>query len=135
MINFPSITQVAETEYSPLPAGSQLMFCQSQQFDESGIQVSNMALYWEATGPMDETAMCKAMDILSSSRDYLQISIAVNDGQGVIVKSAPLPVQLKTIDREKLAREITIWKSQPQNSLTSPLALSTCSSLPHSNTS
>lgn len=113
MTDFPPITPAPEAGKPPLPAGAQLIFAQSRHMEKAGVPAALTTLYWEVQGAMDEAAMCRAMDTLARSRDYLHLGLAAEGGQGVLREAEPDPVRVEALDPEKLAEVMAAWAKTP----------------------
>jgi hypothetical protein len=112
MSDLPPLTQEPDAGSPPLPAGAQLIFAQARHMKKAGGLTSDTTVHWEATGPMDEAAMCRAMDTLGRSRDYLGLRLETKDGTGVLVPAEPGPVRVKAVAPEALSREMAAWNTR-----------------------
>ncbi len=112
MINLPPLTPAPTAGNPPLPAGAQLIFAQARFMETANGIAAKTTLYWEAKGPMDEPAMCRAMDFLALNRDYLHLGLAAQGKEGVLLGARPEPVRVEKVDPENLAQEISAWSTQ-----------------------
>lgn len=112
MMDLSPLTPAPKTGNPPLPAGAQLIFAQARHMEKAGGIPSKTTFCWKVTGPMDEAAMCRAMDVLALNRDYLHLGLATRDKEGVLLEARPEPVQVEAVAPENLAAETLAWSNR-----------------------
>ncbi len=112
MDNLPPLKPGSPAGCPPLPAGAQLIFAQAGHMAKAGIAFAKTTMHWEVTGPMDEGGMCRAMDFLSRSRDFLCLGLENREGIGTLVTATPEPIRIETIAPEDLPGEMSAWSTR-----------------------
>ncbi|WP_163337675.1 condensation domain-containing protein [Desulfopila sp. IMCC35008] len=123
IMNLPPFTPAPGVEKPLLPAGAQLIFSQSRNLERQGAVASKVTLQWEMAGPLNETAMCRAMDTLAQAKDYLHLELENGEDGGIIKDSTPKPAQVEHILSQDLAAEMEAWSTRSPHPGTPACAL------------